>query len=214
MMYFPLLSRFDLKDIMKININNSKLGMTVGNQKQFPRDPRPEIALSGRSNVGKSSLINTLLGRKNLARVSSAPGKTITINYYDIDGKIYLVDLPGYGYAKRSADSKRSWSTLTEDFFVKNPSEDALRLVIQLIDVRTGPTDDDIMMINMMIDREIPFAVVATKSDKLSKTALENRINELKSEYFEGTGIEILPFSSETRIGKDELWKIIFDAVS
>ncbi len=199
---------------MKININNARLGLTVGNQRQFPKDPRPEIALSGRSNVGKSSLINTLLGRKSLARVSSAPGKTITINYYDIDGKIYLVDLPGYGYAKRSADSKRSWSSLTEDFFIKNPSSDALKLVIQLIDIRTGPTDDDIMMINMMIDRGIDFTVVATKTDKLSATALKNRISELETEYFEGTGIKILPFSSVSRAGKDELWNKIFSAVS
>ncbi len=199
---------------MKININNARLGLTVGNQRQFPKDPRPEIALSGRSNVGKSSLINTLLGRKSLARVSSAPGKTITINYYDIDGKIYLVDLPGYGYAKRSADSKRSWSSLTEDFFIKNPSSDALKLVIQLIDIRTGPTDDDIMMINMMIDRGIDFTVVATKTDKLSATALKNRISELETEYFEGTGIKILPFSSVSRAGKDELWNKIFGAVS
>lgn len=197
---------------MKINTNNASLGLTVGNQKQFPRDPKPQVALSGRSNVGKSSLINTLLGRKSLARVSSAPGKTITINYYDVDKKLYIVDLPGYGYAKRSLDSKRSWSSLTEDFFVKNPSHDALKLVIQLIDIRTGPTDDDIMMINMMIDREIPFTVVATKTDKLSKTALKNRLTELTEEYFKGTGIEILPFSSVNREGRDELWKIILDS--
>ncbi|MBO5907315.1 MAG: YihA family ribosome biogenesis GTP-binding protein [Clostridia bacterium] len=194
---------------MKFNINNVRLGLTVGSESQFPRDPRPEIALSGRSNVGKSSLINTLLGRKSLARVSSSPGKTITINYYDVDGKLYIVDLPGYGYAKRSQGSKRSWSTLTENFFVKNPSHDALRLVIQLIDVRTGPTDDDIMMINMMIDNAIPFKVVATKCDKLSKTALATRINELQHEYFEGTDIEILPFSSVSRDGREELWRII-----
>ena len=105
---------------MKINVNNSRIAMTVGTHKQFPRDMRPQVALSGRSNVGKSSLINTLLGRKNLARVSSAPGKTITINYYDIDGKMFLVDLPGYGYAKRSMESKRAWSSLTEDYFLKN----------------------------------------------------------------------------------------------
>lgn len=197
---------------MKINTNNASLGLTVGNQKQFPRDPKPQVALSGRSNVGKSSLINTLLGRKSLARVSSAPGKTITINYYDVDKKLYIVDLPGYGYAKRSLDSKRSWSSLTEDFFVKNPSHDALKLVIQLIDIRTGPTDDDIMMINMMIDRDIPFTVVATKTDKLSKTALKNRLTELTEEYFKGTGIEILPFSSVNREGRDELWKIILDS--
>ena len=143
--------------------------MTVGNAGQFPRSPRPEIALSGRSNVGKSSLINTLLGRKSLARVSSAPGKTVTINYYNVDGKIYLVDLPGYGYAKRSLESKRVWSSLTNDYFVNNPSFDAIKLVIQLIDIRTGPTDDDIMMINFLIDTGIPFIVVTTKTDKLSK---------------------------------------------
>ena len=199
---------------MKINVNNVSLALTAGVQKQFPRDPRPQIALSGRSNVGKSSLINTLLGRKSLARVSSAPGKTVTINFYDVDKKLYLVDLPGYGYAKRSRSSKVVWSSLTEDYFVKNPSADALRLVIQLIDVRTGPTDDDILMINMMIDREIDFIVVATKTDKLSKTALEQQIAKLEEEYFLGTDIKILPFSSVNRSGKDELWSRINDAIS
>ena len=199
---------------MKINQNNVTLGLTAGNRNQFPREPKPQVALSGRSNVGKSSLINTLLGRKSLARVSSAPGKTITINFYDVDKKLYLVDLPGYGYAKRSMDSKRSWSSLTEDYFVKNPASDALKLVIQLIDIRTGPSDDDIMMINMMIDNDIPFAVVATKTDKLSKTALKNRLDELQKEFFEGTGIVIMPFSSVSREGKDELWKKIIDAIS
>ena len=199
---------------MKINVNNCDISLTAGAQRQFPRDPRPQIALSGRSNVGKSSLINTLLGRKSLARVSSAPGKTITINFYNVDKKLYLVDLPGYGYAKRSADSKRSWSSLTEDYFLKNPSSDALKLVIQLMDIRTGPTDDDILMINMMLDREIPFILVATKTDKLSKTALNNRLEELHKEFFEGTGIEIIPFSSVTRDGKDEVWRRISDAIS
>ena len=183
--------------------------MTVGNAKQFPRDPRPEIALSGRSNVGKSSLINTLLGRKSLARVSSAPGKTITINYYGIDGKFYLVDLPGYGYAKRSMESKKSWSSLTEDYFLKNPSADAIKLVIQLIDIRTGPTDDDVMMINWMIDEDIPFIIVATKTDKLSKSRLAEALDDLDKNYFHGTGIEIYPFSSETREGKEQLWSKI-----
>ena len=199
---------------MKFNVNNADIALTVGNSKGFPRDPRPEIALSGRSNVGKSSLINTLLGRKSLARVSSAPGKTITINYYDIDKKIYLVDLPGYGYAKRSQESKRVWSSLTEDYFVKNPSEDAIKLVLQLIDIRTGPTQDDVMMMNFMIEREIPFTVVATKTDKLSKTALKEALLELDKNYFDGTGIAVIPFSSVTREGKDELWSIITDSVS
>ena len=199
---------------MKINTNNANISITVGNSRQFPRDPRPEVALSGRSNVGKSSLINTLLGRKSLARVSSSPGKTITINYYDIDKKLYLVDLPGYGYAKRSIESKKGWRSLTEDYFVKNPSADAIKLVIQLIDIRTGPTDDDIMMINFLIDNEIDFIVVATKTDKLSKTQLANALEDLKKEYFEGTGIEIIPFSSVTRVGKDEVWKVIANKIS
>ena len=199
---------------MKINTNNANISITVGNSRQFPRDPRPEVALSGRSNVGKSSLINTLLGRKSLARVSSSPGKTITINYYDVDKKMYLVDLPGYGYAKRSQESKRGWSTLTEDYFVKNPSSDAIKLVIQLIDIRTGPTDDDIMMINFLIDNEVDVIVVATKTDKLSNTQLANALENLHKEYFEGTDIEIIPFSSVTRVGKDEVWKKIIDKIS
>ena len=199
---------------MKINLNNTSLKISAGNSSQFLRNPLPQIAFSGRSNVGKSSLINTLLGRKSLARVSSAPGKTITVNFYDVDSKLFLVDLPGYGYAKRSQDSKRSWSSLTEDYFIKNPSPDALKLVIQLIDIRTGPSDDDIMMINMMIDREIPFIVVATKTDKLSKTALKEALDKIHNEFFLGTGIEILPFSSVTRDGKNEVWNKIFDAAN
>lgn len=199
---------------MKINFNNAGIALTVGNAKQFPKDPRPEVALSGRSNVGKSSLINTLLGRKSLARVSSAPGKTITINYYDVDKKLYLVDLPGYGFAKRSRESKKSWSTLTEDYFLKNPSFDAIKLVIQLIDIRTGPTEDDVMMINFMIDADVDFIVVATKTDKLSKSQLNCALDNLKKDYFDGTGIEIYPFSSVTRDGKEELWSRIIDSIS
>lgn len=199
---------------MKVNVNNSNISITVGDARQFPRDVRPEIALSGRSNVGKSSLINTLLGRKSLARVSSAPGKTITINYYDIDKKLFLVDLPGYGYAKRSKESKRSWSTLTEDFFLKNPSADALKLVLQLIDIRTGPTDDDILMINWMIDMCVPFIVIATKSDKLSKKQIQEALESFENNYFKGTGIEVIPFSSVSRDGKDIVWNKIFESIN
>ena len=198
---------------MKINFNNASLSLTAGTPKQFPRDIRPQIALSGRSNVGKSSLINTLLGRKSLARVSSAPGKTITINFYGIDEKLFLVDLPGYGYAKRSFDKKQVFSSLTEDYFLKNPSRDAIKLVIQLIDVRCGPTDDDIMMINWLIDNGVPFCVVATKTDKLSKTALAEKLSEIQNEFFLGTDIEILPFSSVTRDGRETLLGKILGAI-
>ena len=194
---------------MTINPNNVSLKISAGSKKQFPHDVRPQIAFSGRSNVGKSSLINTLLGRKSMARVSSAPGKTVTINYYDIDKKLYFVDLPGYGYAKRSFDSKVVWSTLTDEFFTKNPDKDLLKLVIQLIDVRHGPTNDDIDMINWLIDTETPFIVVATKADKLSKTALEKAVEDIKNEYFAGTGIDVIPFSSVTKDGKQTLWNEI-----
>ncbi len=198
---------------MKFNVNNANISLTVGNARQFPRSPKPQIALSGRSNVGKSSLINTLLNRKSLARVSSAPGKTITINYYGVDNKFYLVDLPGYGYAKRSLESKKSWSTLTDDYFLKNPSADALKLVIQLIDIRTSPTEDDIMMMNFMISQDIPFVVATTKTDKLSKTQLANALEQLKNDYFAETDIEIFPFSSVTREGKEALLKKIGEII-
>ncbi len=197
---------------MKINVNNANIALTVGKKQDFPKSQKPQIALSGRSNVGKSSLINTLLGRKNLARVSASPGKTITINYYDIDNKIFLVDLPGYGYAKRSKESKKSWSSLTEDYFINNPSSDALKLVIQLIDVRIGPTDDDILMINWLIDQGVPFTVVATKSDKLSKSQLQKALDDYEENFFAGTEIKPIPFSSVTRDGKDLIWKLISDA--
>ncbi len=199
---------------MKINVNNSSMLFSAGATKQFPRDMKAQIALSGRSNVGKSSLINTLLGRKSLARVSSSPGKTITINFYDIDKKLFLVDLPGYGFAKRSKESTRAWSSLTEDYFLKNPTPEAIKLVVQLIDVRIPPTDDDILMINFLIDNQIPFVVVATKTDKLSKSQLAEALHDLNEGTFNGTGIEVIPFSAVTRDGKDILWNRIFNAIS
>ena len=197
---------------MKFNINNASLKLSAGRREQFPREQKPQIAFSGRSNVGKSSLINTVLGRKSLARVSSAPGKTITVNFYDVDKKLYLVDLPGYGYAKRSQQSKRAWSSLTEDYFLKNPSEDAIRLVLQLIDIRTGPTDDDIMMINFMVENDVPFEVVATKTDKLSKAQLAEALDTLEKTVFSGTGIKPIPFSSVTREGRDTVLRLIEEA--
>ena len=128
---------------MKPNLNNTALTMSAGLPKQFPGDHLPQIAFSGRSNVGKSSLINSLLNRKSLARVSGEPGKTITVNFYSIDRKLYFVDLPGYGYAKRSPEDKKRWSALTDGYFTNNPNIDAVRLVCQLIDSRIGPTEDD-----------------------------------------------------------------------
>lgn len=197
----------------KININNVSLKMSAGVPHQFPSDPRAQIAFSGRSNVGKSSLINSLLNRKSLARVSATPGKTITVNFYDVDGQLYLVDLPGYGFARRSPEEKKAWSTLTDGYFVKNPNIDRLKAVNQLIDVRVGPTDDDIMMINYLIEARVPFFVTATKCDKLSPTALKKTLEEWENTVFRGTGITVIPYSAVTGIGRDKVWNEIFSRI-
>ena len=197
---------------MKINVNNAEIKISAGDVKQFPRERLPQIVLSGRSNVGKSSMINALLGRKSLARVSSSPGKTVTLNFYDIDGKIIFADLPGYGYARRSRDTKRGFSTLTESYFLKNPLSDLIKLVIQLIDVRIGPTEDDLMMIDFLSKSGLPFIVTATKADKLSPSKLIETVSNIEKTFFSGTDIRVIPFSSVTGQGKQELWKLILKA--
>ena len=141
---------------MKPNLNNVSLKVSAGLPKQFPADRLPQTAFSGRSNVGKSSLINSLLGRKSLARVSGEPGKTITLNFYDIDRKMYLVDLPGYGYAKRTFEDKQKWSALTDGYFTNNKNLDSVKLICQLVDSRTGPTEDDYNMLYYMREAGLP----------------------------------------------------------
>lgn len=193
---------------MSLNLQNTTLKISAGFSKQFPADPRPQIAFSGRSNVGKSSLINTLLGRKSLARVSSAPGKTITVNFYDVDRKLYLVDLPGYGFAKRSPEDKKRWSALTDGYFTDNPNIDRLRLVLQLVDSRIPPTADDEMMLEFLRSSRLPYAVVATKSDKLNATERKNNLEALQHHpLIEGAPIFL--FSSLKGEGKEELWREI-----
>lgn len=196
--------------MIKPNLNNVSLKISAGVPKQFPREALPQIAISGRSNVGKSSLVNTLLGRKSLARVSSAPGKTITVNFYDIDKKMFLVDLPGYGYAKRSFEDKKKWSALTDGYFTSNPNIDLLRGVVQLVDSRIGLTADDVDMINWLIDSQIPFIVVATKVDKLNATNRKNNLAQLREDLHFTDEDVLVPFSSQTREGKEELWREIF----
>lgn len=196
---------------MKVNVNNVSLKISAGKPTQFMRNPIPQIAFSGRSNVGKSSLINTLLNRKSLARVSSTPGKTITVNFYDVDSKLYLVDLPGYGYAKRTASEQAIWSNLVDGYFTKNPNIDLLKLVIQLVDSRTGYTRDDIDMISYMNEADVPYVIVATKVDKLNKTERKTAVEKLISNPVLREGTTIVLFSSETREGKDDVWNEIFD---
>ena len=193
---------------MAVNMQNVSLKMSAGLPKQFPADPLPQVAFSGRSNVGKSSLINTVLGRKSLARVSSAPGKTITINFYDIDRKLYLVDLPGYGFAKRSPEDKKKWSALTDGYFTQNKNIDRLCLVVQLIDSRIGPTADDEMMLEFLAQSGLPYVVVATKVDKLNATERKKNLEAIAAHPLVD-GIPVIPFSSLKKEGKDELWRSI-----
>ncbi len=194
---------------MALNTQKVTLKISAGTPRQIPSDPRVQIAFSGRSNVGKSSLINTLLGRKNLARVSSSPGKTITINFYDVDGKLYLVDLPGYGFAKRSPEEKKQWSALTDGYFTQNKNIDRLSLVLQLVDSRVGPTADDEMMLDFLSQSKIPFVVVATKVDKLNATERKNNLEAIRN-HPSVDGAPVIPFSSLKGEGKEELWKTIF----
>ena len=198
---------------MPLNTQNTILKVTAGLPKQFPRDSKPQIAFSGRSNVGKSSLINTLIGRKSLARVSSSPGKTITINFYEVDKKLYLVDLPGYGFAKRSPEDKKKWSALTDGYFTDNSNIDRLAAVIQLIDSRIGPTADDEMMMSFMRQAQIPFIIVATKTDKLNATEKKKNLEAIAAHPL-AEGTQVIAFSSLKNIGKDELWRAILSCTN
>lgn len=196
---------------MGLNTQNVNLKMTAGFASQFPADPIPQVALSGRSNVGKSSLINTLLGRKSLARVSSTPGKTITVNFYEVDKKLFLVDLPGYGFAARNPADREKWSSLTDGYFTKNKNIDLVKGVVQLIDSRAGITKDDAMMLDWMNKAGIYYIVVITKTDKLNKTQRAENVEKIRSDPLIREGTEVIPFSSLNGEGKQELWRAIAD---
>lgn len=174
---------------------------------QIVEPNEPEIVFSGKSNVGKSSMINKLINRKSLARVSSAPGKTASINFYNC-GVFRLVDLPGYGFARVSMEEKQKWSDLVEGYFNSHRN---IRLVVQLVDSRHSVGEADLSMIKYMLHREIPFVVVMTKSDKLKKTQLVKRIEEAEKEL-EFSCAKIIFTSAQTGLGFDELKKEIFDS--
>ena len=192
-----------------LNLQNVKLRMTAGEIRQFPSDPIPQIALSGRSNVGKSSLINCLLGRKSLARVSSAPGKTITVNFYELDGKLFLVDLPGYGFAKRPKEDQIKWSTLTDGYFTANRNIDRLCAVAQLVDSRIGLTADDEDMVSYLNQAGIPYFIIVTKVDKLNATERKNNPAVIASHPLLAPGTRVIPFSALKNEGREEVWRVI-----
>lgn len=175
-----------------MNFNNAKFETSYGVSAQLPPAENIEIAFAGRSNVGKSSLLNRLFNRKSLARVSSVPGKTVTINFYDCDG-IKMVDLPGYGYAKVSHDEKLRWSELMESYFKSGRN---IKLVVQLTDMRHSVTPQDIDMMRFLKANEYPFIVVMTKCDKLNKTEYARRMQEIKQELSEFGDVLTVPFSA------------------
>ena len=181
-----------------MNYNNVTFEAAYGTAKQLPVSDLPEIVFSGRSNVGKSSLINKLFNRKNLARVSSVPGKTTTVNFFRCEN-IRFADLPGYGYAKRSGDEIRRWSNLMEGYF---QSERNIKLVVQLVDMRHKPTADDRTMIDFLTAAGVPFVIALTKSDKLKKTERAKREKEIPEEL---PGLETIAFSSENGEGVEAL---------
>lgn len=188
-----------------MNQHSAVFESAAGFVEQLPASTLPEIAISGHSNVGKSSLINRILGRKALARTSATPGKTATINFYRLD-TLRLVDLPGYGYAKVSQAEKKRWSDLIGGYFAEDRD---LRLVIQLIDMRHKPTRDDYMMLNYLVDNEFPFVVVLTKADKLKKGERARREAEIVEELAPYEGVVTIPFSSINGEGAKELIDIL-----
>ena len=193
-----------------MEFRNAEFYSSYGRFEQLPPSQKLEIAFAGRSNVGKSSLINKVFGRKALARVSSVPGKTQTVNFYKLDD-IFIVDLPGYGYAKVSKSEKKRWQELIGGYFAAGRD---IGLVFSLVDMRHPPTADDITMINFLIDSETPFCVVLTKADKLNKSERTARLEELKDELPMYDELTILTFSAVTGEGVDEIRQIICEVSS
>ena len=190
-----------------MNINNVKLTVSAVRPEQYPTDGKQEFAFVGRSNVGKSSLINKLLNRKSLARVSSSPGKTATINFYDIDDAIYLVDLPGYGYAVRSKQEIEKWGKMMEAYL---RDREELERIILLVDSRHAPTEDDLTMLDWIRHYQPEGAiVVATKTDKLKKRELEKNLEMIWSKLDLGDEDILVPFSVKDDEGKFTVWDII-----
>ncbi len=193
-----------------MNFNEVSFEMAAGLPEQLPMSDMPEIVFSGHSNVGKSSLINKLVQRKSLARVSSQPGKTATINFYRLKD-FRLVDLPGYGYAKVSKAEKERWASLVEGYFAQNRR---CALIIQILDLRHPPTDDDLNMIDFLYRSGHKFAAVLTKSDKLKKTQYEKQLEYYKDIFSTIEDITLIPFSAQTGFGNDEIRKLIENSIN
>jgi GTP-binding protein len=192
-----------------MNFNKVEFLISAASTKDFPKNRLPEIAFAGKSNVGKSSVINRLLNRKNFARVGERPGKTIHVNYFTVDGKCYFVDLPGYGFAKVSQSEKERWGKLMESYFAAN----RIDLGVLIVDYRHAPTNNDITMARWFFDSGCPFVVVANKMDKLKKSELAPNLVTIREDLELPEDVQIIPFSAEKGNGKDELVRMILAAV-
>ena len=192
-----------------MNFNNVEFLISAANTAGFPKNRLPEIAFSGKSNVGKSSVINRILNRKNFARVGDKPGKTIHVNYFTVDNKCYFVDLPGYGFAKVSQAEKDHWSRLMESYFAAG----RIDLGVLIVDARHAPTNNDITMARWFIDSGCPFVVVANKLDKLKKSEIDPNLLTIRQDLELPEGCPVIPFSAEKGTGKDELVKYILNTV-
>ena len=189
-----------------MKVTSADIVISAVRPNQYPETQFPEIALAGRSNVGKSSFINKMLNRKALARTSSKPGKTQTLNFFLINEKLFYVDVPGYGYAKVSKTEREAWGKMIETYIT---SRDQLRAVVLLVDLRHSPTKDDVMMYDFLKHYQIPVIIVATKADKIPKGKWDKHAKVVKETMQIEEGDELVLFSSETGMGKEKAWSII-----
>ena len=192
-----------------MNLNNVEFLVSAASPSGFPKNRMPEIAFAGKSNVGKSSVINRLLNRKNFARVGEKPGKTIHVNYFVIDRVCYFVDLPGYGYAKVSQAEKDRWGKLMEDYFAAG----RIDLGVMIVDARHAPTNNDITMARWFLDSACPFVVVANKLDKVRKSELQANLETIRADLELPEECPVIPFSAEKGTGREELLHLILKTV-
>lgn len=190
-------------------IKKVSLETVCGTNSVFPDNDKPEIAFAGKSNVGKSSLINALVNRKSFARTSSTPGKTQTVNFYNINDSLYFVDLPGYGYAKASETAKKRWGRMVERYLMGSKQ---LKAILLLIDIRHEPSGNDRMMFEWMKYHGFMPVVIATKADKIGKSHVQKHVKMIREGIGAREETKIIPFSSVTKQGRDEIWNLILDA--
>lgn len=192
-------------------IKTVELETVCGITSKLPDNTKPEFAFSGKSNVGKSSLINALMNRKSFARISSQPGKTQTINFYNINASLYYVDLPGYGYAKVAQEVKAKWGKMIENYLHNSPM---LRCIFLLIDIRHEPSSNDKTMYDWIVYNGYQPVIIATKLDKIKRSQVQKAVKTLRTGLGIGNDVTVIPFSSETKQGRDEIWDMIEETVN